>query len=62
MKEAQKQIRAVNSVHPFLRALLPLVHVHRETAEVALKHATNEGFGFKRILKELDLCAHDLAK
>jgi len=62
MKEVQTRIRAVNSVHPYLRALMPLVHVHRETAEVALKHATNEGFGIKRILKELDLCAHDLAK
>merc|ERR1719232_1622703 len=62
MKRIQKEILKVNAIHPHLRSLLPLVHVHSETAEVALRHATNELFGISRIINELDVCANDLAK
>lgn len=45
-----------------LRALLPILNVHSETAEDALRHATNQDFGVGRILNELQECANDLQK
>jgi hypothetical protein len=45
-----------------LRAVLPILHVHSETTEVALAHATSESFGINRILNELEECANDLRK
>jgi hypothetical protein len=49
-----------NNVH-YLRALLPLLDVHEETAEGALKYVTKE-FGIHQILKGLDDCAVELKK
>lgn len=49
-----------NHVH-YLRALLPLLDVHEETAEGALKYVTKE-FGIHQILKGLDDCAVELKK
>lgn len=46
----------------YLRALLPIIHVHSETAEEALAHATCETFGIGRILHHLEGCAEDLDK
>lgn len=45
-----------------LRAVLPILHVHSETSEVALAHVTSESFGINRILNELEECANDLRK
>lgn len=45
-----------------LRALLPILTVHAETAEMALNHATNENVGISRVLNELESCANDLGK
>lgn len=46
-----------------LRALLPLMDVHKETAEGALKYVTSdEEFGIHQILKGLDECAVELKK
>ncbi|KAL7508490.1 hypothetical protein ACHAXN_005563 [Cyclotella atomus] len=50
-----------NSV--YLRALLPLLDVHQETAEGALKCVTKEKeFGIHSILRGLDDCAVELKK
>ena len=45
-----------------LRAVLPILHVHSETSEMALAHATSQSFGINRILHELEGCANDLMK
>lgn len=45
-----------------LRALLPLMDVHKETAEGALKYVTSDEFGIHQILKGLDECAVELKK
>ena len=45
-----------------LRALLPILNLHIDTAETALAHATCESFGICRILSELEACANDLGK
>jgi hypothetical protein len=46
----------------YLRTLLPLLDVHAETAEMALKHVTSESFGIHPILISLDACAVELKK
>ncbi|KAL9187769.1 hypothetical protein ACHAXT_006147 [Thalassiosira profunda] len=60
--EANKGASAsiANGVH--LRALLPLLAVHSQTAEEAVKHASSEEFGIGRALAELEACANDLGK
>jgi len=45
-----------------LRALLPLLDVHAETAANALNHVTSESFGIHQILSSLDACAVELKK
>ncbi len=45
-----------------LRAVLPILHVHSKTSEMALAHATSRSFGIDRILHELEGCANDLMK
>ena len=45
-----------------LRALLPILDVHNQTSDMALKHATSADFGISRILNELQACANDLGK
>ena len=47
---------------PYLRAILPILDVHAETAETALNHATSESFGISRIVNELLNCSTDLKK
>lgn len=46
----------------YLRALLPLLDVHADCAENALKHVTSESFGIHQILNSLDACAFELKK
>ena len=46
----------------YLRALLPLLDVHAETAEGALSHVTSESIGMHQILNSLDECAMELKK
>jgi hypothetical protein len=43
-------------------AMLPILHVHSETSNVALAHVTDENFGIPRLLNELRECANDLIK
>jgi hypothetical protein len=43
-------------------AMLPILHVHSETSNVALAHVTDENFGIPRLLNELRGCANDLQK
>jgi len=45
-----------------LRALLPILSIHLETAEDALKHATSDSFGVTRIIGELQSLSADLEK
>ncbi|KAL7532380.1 hypothetical protein ACHAXR_005689 [Thalassiosira sp. AJA248-18] len=61
-KTYRKYIQASNGLTPTLRALLPILDVHSETSESALKHATSEDFGISRVLNELEGCANDLSK
>ena len=42
--------------------MLPILHVHSETSNVALAHVTDENFGIPRLLNELRECANDLIK
>lgn len=42
--------------------MLPILHVHSETSNVALAHVTDENFGIPRLLNELRECANDLQK
>lgn len=46
----------------YLRALLPLLDVHNEVAEEALKHVTSEEYGIHLILRGLEECAVELKK
>jgi len=46
----------------YLRALLPLLSVHADTAENALNYVTSESFGLHEILNSLDACAVELKK
>ena len=46
----------------YLRALLPLLDVHAETAANAMDHVTSESFGIHQILSSLDACAVELKK
>jgi len=48
----------------YLRALLPIINVHSETANEALTNVTTDTttFGISRILQELDDCAIELSK
>ena len=46
----------------YLRALLPLLDVHAQTAEGALSRVTSESIGMHHILNSLDLCAVELKK
>lgn len=46
----------------YLRALLPLLDVHAETAANALNQVTSESFGIHQILMSLDACAVELKK
>ena len=57
IKQVNNQPRGV-----LLRALLPILSVHSQTAEEALNHVTDESFGISRILNELEACANDLSK
>lgn len=62
-----KYIEEVNKKPSFangylLRALLPILKVHIDTADAALAHATCEEFGISRILNQLKECAYDLGK
>jgi len=43
-------------------AMLPILHVHSETSNVALAHVTDENFGIPRLLNELRECANDFQK
>ena len=51
-----------NNNNEYLRALLPIIEIHSETAQSALANATSNTFGITRILQELDDCANELAK
>jgi len=56
---------ATNSNHNYgyLRALLPIIAVHSETAKDALTNVTSDtNFSISRILQELDDCAIELSK
>ena len=62
IEEVSNSSSARNGTGDLLRAVLPILHVHSETTEVALAHATSESFGINRILNELENCADDLRK
>ncbi|KAL7498408.1 hypothetical protein ACHAWT_007345 [Skeletonema menzelii] len=58
-------MEATNSNHNYgyLRALLPIIAVHSETAKDALTNVTSDtNFSISRILQELDDCAIELSK
>ena len=61
-EEVSNSSRAWSGTGNLLRAVLPILHVHSETSEVALAHVTSESFGINRILNELEECANDLRK
>jgi hypothetical protein len=42
--------------------MLPILHIHLETSNVALAHVTDENFGIPRLLNSLQECANDLQK
>ena len=56
-KSSNDYIRGVS-----LRALLPVLSIHLETADDAIKHATSDSFGVTRILGELQSLSADLEK
>ena len=62
IEEVRNSSSARNGTGDLLRAVLPILHVHSETTEVALAHATSESFGINRVLNELEICAGDLRK
>ena len=62
IEEVRNLSRARSGTGDLLRAVLPILHVHSETTEVALAHATSESFGINRVLNELEICAGDLRK
>ena len=62
IEEVSNSSNARSGTGDLLRAVLPILHVHSETTEVALAHATSESFGINRILNELEICAGDLRK
>jgi len=62
IEEANKYPATRTARGIMLRALLPILAVHSETAEVALNHTTCETFGISRVLNELESCATDLGK
>ena len=62
IEEVRNLSSARSGTGDLLRAVLPILHVHSETTEVALAHATSESFGINRVLNELEICAGDLRK
>ena len=46
----------------YLRSLLPLLDVHADCAETALKHISSDSFGIHQLLNSLDACAVELKK
>jgi hypothetical protein len=64
IEEANKHPKSSNNYARgvSLRALLPILCVHLETADDALKHATSDSFGVTRILGELQSLSADLEK
>jgi len=60
--ESNEDPASANAGGILLRALLPIVAVHSDTAEEALEHATRERFGIGRVLSQLEECAVDLEK
>jgi len=64
IEEANKHPKSSNNyvMGVSLRALLPILSVHLETADDALKHATSDSFGVTRILGELQSLSADLEK
>mmetsp|Transcript_27776 Transcript_27776/g.50156 ORF Transcript_27776/g.50156 Transcript_27776/m.50156 type:complete len:286 (-) Transcript_27776:51-908(-) len=62
IEQSNKESASSNAKGILLRALLPILNVHSDTAELALNHATCETFGISRILNELEECANDLGK
>lgn len=62
IEQVNKESASRNARGILLRALLPILNVHSDTAELALNHATCETFGISRILNELEECANDLGK
>mmetsp|Transcript_9096 Transcript_9096/g.13705 ORF Transcript_9096/g.13705 Transcript_9096/m.13705 type:complete len:297 (+) Transcript_9096:27-917(+) len=56
-------IEATHNNNGYLRALLPIIAIHSETAQDALTNVTSDTtFGISRILQELDDCAMELSK
>eukprot|EP00985_Skeletonema_marinoi_P007262 scaffold3184_cov96-Skeletonema_marinoi.AAC.3 len=56
-------IEATHNNNGYLRALLPIIAIHNETAQDALTNVTSDTtFGISRILQELDDCAMELGK
>ena len=56
-------IEATHNNNGYLRALLPIIAIHSETAQDALTNVTSDTtFGISRILQELDDCAMELGK
>ena len=56
-------IEATHNNNGYLRALLPIIAIHNETAQDALTNVTSDTtFGISRILQELDDCAMELSK
>jgi len=56
-------IEATHNNNGYLRALLPIIAIHTETAQDALANVTSDTtFGISRILQELDDCAMELGK
>ena len=62
LEEVSNSSSARGGTGCLLRAVLPILHVHSETSEVALAHVTSQSFGINRILHELEECANDLRK
>lgn len=62
IEESNKQAASGNRTGIYLRALLPALNVHADTAESALGAVTCETFGIGRILRDLEACAEDLEK
>mmetsp|Transcript_27284 Transcript_27284/g.46438 ORF Transcript_27284/g.46438 Transcript_27284/m.46438 type:complete len:280 (-) Transcript_27284:160-999(-) len=62
IEQSNKEPSSRSTSGILLRALLPILDVHTDTAELALNHATCETFGISRILNELGECANDLEK
>jgi len=62
IEDSNSDPAAGNARGALLRAMLPIMSVHSETAEAALDHATSESFGVSRVLSELESCASDLGK